>query len=231
MADARRFLYNSDYPTPTFVWSYEGTFQNPSGVYDKDFVVPHGLPFTPLIVGYYTADTYPDTIWTLGMVDRDSDLYPIVVSADSSNIHIHIGDVGDVKSKVTLHLAGLLPADYEGDVSPFEDTTNFRFNSDFRYPKLYMAGFTPIPVSDDGTTETVTVRHGLGYVPKVRVWLNRNGKLGMTTLGSYIRYGYFPRNQGFSVDEQNVYFYRNPKERILVDLDEATSAYYQIYLD
>ena len=166
MADARKFILNSDYSTPAFVAKWEGSYTiSANGYLDPSF--NHNLPFTPLVVGQWSLnpnfqpayDISTQNGWFVGVQFNQ------VAGSTSSKIVFKL--TNDYGSSRTYYyrLFSFAPSDYDGDIPAIEDATNFRLNSDFNYPKLYAYGHSNL------TTADFIVNHNLGYIPQARVWI------------------------------------------------------------
>lgn len=166
MADARRFIYNSDYTTPAFVAKWEGSFQ--VAAYDYlDTSFDHNLPFTPLIVGQWSLNENFEPAYDIAT----SNGYFVgvnwnqVAGSNATKIKFYLNNGYNTEKTYYYRLFALAPSDYDGDIPSIEDSTNFRFNSDFNYPKLFAYGHTIITQAGD-----FVYNHNLGYIPQVRTW-------------------------------------------------------------
>lgn len=54
-------------------------------------------------------------------------------------------------------------------ITPISVSPNFLLTSEYNYQKIAFRGSIPLSVSS-GSTGSVSVTHGLGYIPKVRAW-------------------------------------------------------------
>lgn len=194
MADPRKFLYDSDYPTPAFVASWTGSVS--VGGYDyKDTEFAHGLPFIPLLVGQWSLNSNFQPSFDIGtqngfFVGLN---FNQVIGSDSSKIKIRLNNDYSNTQTYYYRIFAFAPSDYDGDVPSIEDSTNYRFNSDFRYPKLFAYGHESLTSARD-----IDVYHNLGFVPQCRVWkmddinlilspaVNLHYQDGSYTAGQYI---------------------------------------------
>lgn len=229
MADPRKFLYNSDYPIPSFVWTWEGEYTAPSSTGYFEYTIPHGLPFTPLVIGYYSMSLYPDRIYNFGQLDSDVLIWPVLAVADRQNVKIQGAQRGSASStKFKISLGAFAPPEFEGNTPFTKDITNFSFNSDYDYPKLFMAGRKTL------TDNKAIIRHALGYIPKTRVWVERaDGTIGMTTLFNEFATGdlsHYSQNY-VETDIENLSAGLTYSRVFGISLAEPLAIYYHIYLN
>lgn len=167
MADPRNFIYDSDYPTPAFVASWTGSF-NVGGYSYLDTSFNHNLPFAPLIVGQWSLNANFEPAYDIATTNG----YFIGVNfnqgAGSNDTQIKFMLDNGYSSARTYYyrLFAFAPSDYDGDIPSIEDSTNYRFNSDFNYLKLFAYGKQTMTSNSD-----FVVNHNLGYRPQVRTWV------------------------------------------------------------
>lgn len=174
MPDPRKFLYNSDYPNDYIVlaltrnYTVNGASANPSSL----AVIPHGLPFAPLVDGVWgfssdlsdarsIADTHGPNLTSMAALI-------IEVSSDETNIYIYCDNYEWPYTTRTFYFklwAFMNPA-FMANINPVDDNTKYKFNSDFNYLKLAMADNMSIAANTTGT-----VNHSLGFKPRVLAWL------------------------------------------------------------
>lgn len=167
MADARKFLFSSDYPTPAFVGAWTGSFSVGGYAY-LDTGFNHNLPFTPLIVGQWSLNPNFEPSYDIATSNGYFVGVEFNQAAGSTSSQIKFKLTNGYSSARTYYyrLFAFAPNDYDGDVPSIEDSTNFRFNSDFNYPKLFAYGKRAITTDGD-----FSVNHNLGYIPQVRTWV------------------------------------------------------------
>lgn len=166
MADPRKFLYSSDYPTPAFVASWTGSVTvNGHSYSDTQFA--HNLPFTPLLVGQWSLDPNFQPAFDIGTQNGwfVGVQFNQVIGSNSTNIKIMLNNDYDTQKTYYYRVFAFAPSDFDGDVPSIEDSTNYRFSSDFRNPKLFAYGHETLTSARD-----IDVYHNLGYVPQCRVW-------------------------------------------------------------
>lgn len=166
MADPRKFIYDSDYPTPAFVAAWEGSYEV-AGYDYLDTGFNHNLPFTPLVVGQWSLNANFQPAYDIGttngyMVGLD---WNQAAGSNETKIVFRMNNGYSSKRTYYYRIFAFAPPDYDGDVPSIEDSTNFRFNSDFNYPKLFAYGKKTITADGD-----FVVNHNLGYIPQVRTW-------------------------------------------------------------
>lgn len=174
MADARDFLYTSDYPPDYIIAGPKRNYTLTSGGFGTSSldVIPHELPFAPLVDGVWgfssnlsdartIADTHAPRL--TGIADLI-----IEVSSDETNIYIYCSNFEFPTSTRTFYfdLWMYINPSYTDEVMPSSDTTDFRLNTDYRYMKLYDAKNVSIGA---GVTEPIS--HPLGFEPRVLAWI------------------------------------------------------------
>lgn len=171
MADARRFIYSSDYPMQYAVYYYEGTMTGGSTK-----TVAHGLPFTPLLIGewstssdFSSANTYLGGGYSTEFSDPGVYLTSNATNCNYSTIN------ASGTGTIYLRTWGFMPPDTNADVADLADFSGFDFDSDYSYQKLYIAG---------KGASNATINHNLGYKPRVRIW-NRATSSGTVSIGTF----------------------------------------------
>lgn len=166
MADPRKFLLNSDYPTPAFVAKWEGSI-NVSAYDYADTSFAHNLPFLPLVVGQWSLNANFEPAYDIG--SQNGYFFGVnfnqVAGSNSTDIKFALNNGYGTDQTYYYRLFAFAPSDYNGDVPAIEDSTNYRMNSDFNQPKLFAYG------SDNLTGADYVFNHNLGYIPQVRVWI------------------------------------------------------------
>lgn len=162
--DARKFIFSSDNPMPYFVYYTTHTVVALANT-TTSTQISHGLPFTPLLVGYWSDssdfssanDVNAEKFGAGGIISAR-------VKADAENIYIDSWNSGDSPITIHLKLWAYAPPDYDGQAEAVTDYTKFYFDTDCKYLELAKSG---IATEQDSPSE---VEHGLGYIPQCRVW-------------------------------------------------------------
>lgn len=162
---ANNLRVNTHYKMPWIVWKREYSFNVPHWNYTQTSF-NHGLPFTPLLIGQWSDNAnfnpaYDLSVDVPGGASGGQAETTCNVSADATKINIIADNNKDYDCTYYLRLMALAPPDYDGEVTPVDYSSAFRYNSKYRYQKLFMAG----------RTTTAKVVHNLGYLPQARVWL------------------------------------------------------------
>ena len=186
MSDPRNFIFDSDYPPDYIVKALTKSYTlvgDPMGYGTVNLdTIPHGLPFAPLVDGIWgitsdlsdarsiAYDHGPNFIF--GMV-----ILQIYVTSDETNIYIYCvnSEYPPITRTFYFKLWMYMNPAYSGSVAPVEDNTNYRFNTDFNYLKLAMAGNVSIPAG-----QSITVNHGLGFIPRALAWSRVDLGVGAT---------------------------------------------------
>lgn len=167
MADPRKFLIDTDYPTPAFVAKWTGSLTVPA--YDSlSSEFAHNLPFTPLIVGQWSLNPNFQPAYDLAtqngyFVGLD---FNQTTGSNSSKIKFELYSDYSTSKTFYYRIFAFAPPDYDGDIPAIEDSTNFRLNSDFNYPKL-----VAYETANLTTGTNYVYNHNLGYIPQTRVWI------------------------------------------------------------
>ncbi len=188
-------LVNTHYPMPWIVWKREYSFQVPGHDFAvKDFA--HGLPFTPLLIGQWSTNpnfspSYDLTVEVPGGATGGQVASSCLISANATNIRA-VGDNSNSDNTETfyLRLMAFAPPNYTGDVNPVDYASPFRYNSRYRYQKLFLSGLA---------SSGETVKHGLGYIPQARVWMNYDGYVSP--------YAGIIDTNGLKIDANTQYYY------------------------
>ena len=190
-------LVNSHYKMPWIVWKKEYSVSIPASMGYVTTSFPHGLPFTPLLVGSWSnkANFQPSYDLTVDVPGGSTcGQVPLVcqVSADATNINIMAINNVDSAPVCYLRLMAFAPPDNQGEVTPVDYNSPFRYNSKYRYQKIFMAG-----------RATKEVAHGLGYIPQARIWA---GSLSNANYAEPAG-GVFSDQSLYMTESQNLQFY------------------------
>lgn len=200
LANASKFRITTDYPTDVIGYQKEITQTIP---HSPDFssattiTIPHGLSFVPLCTGVYTDDSFTKTFdfgsspmfnnpdfggqWGQRIVS--------VVESDATNVYITVFN-GDTSRSMTFRVVGFAPSDYTGSAAATNTGfSNFLFNSDDNYLKLFSKGKTSIVVPNTGVNTPAIITHALGNVPHALLWTTMNGTTRQAGLENYIGVG------------------------------------------
>jgi len=167
MADLRKFRFISDYPMPYIVFKQSTQFVVSGSTGYLDTSINHGLPFTPLLIGQWStnANFSPAYDINIEVPNFNAAMPDIALTIGADGTRIYLSMTNNTGSNVTFYfrLLAFAPPDYTGDIANiYEDSTNFKFSSDFNYQKIVMA--------DRITTSNSTIIHSLGYIPQARIW-------------------------------------------------------------
>ena len=181
--DPRKFKYSSDYPQPMV--GYKGEFpiyaEGPGTTTTK---VKHNLPYTPLLVGKWSAVQDFSVCQEIGGgVGVDNTV--LNVYADSTYIYCNL--LAGAATTRYVRLIGFVPPDYSGTAGVISTNSKFNFNTDDEYLGVYkQAKFN---------AGTFYVQHDLGYCPQCKVW---------SKYQTYIYTGNYPNGQGSSRESKTL---------------------------
>ena len=168
VVDARNFLVNTDYPIDKIIYLTSGSM-----VLDGfPHTIAHGLPFIPLVGGYWSFSSAFATTYDFYAGDFPSGnpsflfAHEVQISSDATNITLNTTDIVGDSPTFYYRIYGLAPSGTTNDISPIASTSDpFVINSDYNYMKLYINETYPM-----GTATTYTVNHNLGYKPRIAGW-------------------------------------------------------------
>lgn len=167
MPNPRDFLLNTDYEMDKIVFFHEGSL----GV-NENADIPHNLPFTPLVFGVcaFNAD-FSDARTIPYEQITQANTIQFETYADSTKIHVDFTNFESSPARVYYRIYAFEPSNSAADVpytSPY--ARQFILNTDYNYCKLKQTGVA------NGNTST-TIPHGLGYLPMVMVWSEKDGQI------------------------------------------------------
>lgn len=174
--DSRDMLVSSDYPLDKIVYLHTGSINFP--ITGTDYIINHGLPFTPLIKVVWSTSNDFSTTYGVGdgpISSNPSFAYlPQIVFAysDSSTINLVFGNPGSV-TDAYIRIYAFMPSNVNTDAEfTVSAADTFVLNTDYNYSKLYLSGIT---ASSSTPSSVETITHGLGYYPQVEVWYTKGG--------------------------------------------------------
>jgi len=225
LANARKFLANSDYPFDKVVYLKTGSYTVPNNTIGQTVTIPHGLPFTPLIGGNwalmpsftvaYEYSTGPFPSSAAGyLFDTRANAY-----ADATNVYVSTDNLNPSAKTVYYRIFGFQPSTSDADVPGIASQgDSFLFNTDFNYTKLYLSGFVDTPATTD-LSVNVPIAHGLGYIPQVSAWVSN---------ATYI----FPVGSSHSFASSTLASANGSHLNFTIKpFNDAQRAHYRIYLD
>lgn len=167
---SNNLLVNSHYQIPWIVHKLNYSFTVPAKTTQRDVTLAHNLPFRPLLVGQWSDSSSfsPSYDISLGYTQRtQSDRFEVVVfvESDESNLYFFVLNNTTAIKTINLRLMGFAPPEYDGEVTPVDYDSKFRYNSHYRYQQLYMGGFADVDIA-----------HNLGYIPQARIWDVMDGR-------------------------------------------------------
>lgn len=175
------FQINSNKPTDNIIFYAEGNITSQQTV-----TIPHSLGFIPLAFGICSKDggiTWSD----LDFWNENESGYS---TAYNDHFEVYYYDTTGTTS-VKYRLFAFTPSNFTGQ--PPQPISNFFINSRYKYDELLFADVATIP---DSITEQTVVRHNLGYIPRVMLWVQyanftqRLRESVATTSGTYITNNY-----------------------------------------
>lgn len=228
MADARDFLFNSDYAQDQIVYFKEVEITGKTTYYLE--TIAHELDFTPLVFGVW--DNSPDfnnpkSINTSGKDIYVNDVGNIAYSnqvwaySDPTNITILVqpkiqGGSG-VATNFYIRLYAFEPPASHATVKPTANhASKFIFNTKYNYLKLMEQN------TADADYGQVTIPHKLGYIPQVLAWVEKSNN-GQIFYVDSATGDFLSADELVKVTTSNVYLNR-------INSD-PTRYYYRIYYD
>lgn len=175
LANSRSFRLSSDYPLDKIVWMYTGSVTLAANG-NKDVVLPHSLPFTPLPTGTWTTASDWSVSYEINSGPLGGNPFTVNTSVEANATNVTFANQNNVNSPVTLYfrIYCLEPSDVNLDApSTNMGVDNFMLNSGLNYTKLFLAGVTTATTASG--TYTPVVIHNLGYKPQVMAWVEELG--------------------------------------------------------
>lgn len=166
--DPRDFILNTDYEMDKIVFYKTGEL--PAGSYDEP--IKHGLSFAPLVFGVfsYVDDFSGPRPIPYSFITPDNTIN-VDALADSENVYLSYINYAGTPAKIYYRLYGFEPSDSHAHVpSTSRYAGEFILNTDYNYCKLKQKGVV-------NATSTVTIKHGLGYLPQTLVWGETGGNI------------------------------------------------------
>jgi len=180
MSDPRNFILNSEYPMNYVVAKYTAQIQaDPnSSTYGAAFgSFAHGLPFTPLLLGFWSQWASFSTSYDIGVEaptwsGGQPEFSLAGIGADSSNIYYEV-QANTAITDFFFRLYALINPDYTGSItSTLDDSTVYKINSDFYYDKISAIG---------KMTSAGTYNHALGFIPQCYLWGNQSVRTSVSS--------------------------------------------------
>ena len=180
-----KFILDTDHPIDKIIWLYEGDLAlDEFGFGEK--TMAHGIGAQIFVQGIWSVDNWQTTN-SFGTERQEGQVmtYGGDVGSDSTNVHFFITAASAINGTAKVRLWGFvneietlnLPLKATADIS----SNKFIFNTDFRYPKLIMEGYS---------NASTTVTHNLNTFPYVDVWVLRTGE----TMYSFLNRDMFDSN-------------------------------------
>lgn len=192
MPNYNNFKINSNFKTDLIVFSYSGTVNVDSNGYGG-LSVNHGLSFTPLPFGLYSADG--GTTWN--DIDFHTQNGEGILGADSSTVGVAYYDYSaNPPASILVRLFAFAPSTATNViVNPPTPLSKFYLDSRKTHELLIASGRTVLP-SYNGAQTAYT--HNLGYLPRVLVWsestydgsVSRPHQNAKVTYSGYYNYSY-----------------------------------------
>jgi hypothetical protein len=164
-ANAKNFLLNSDYPLDKVILMKSGQITVAAGA-TVEVLDPHGLLFTPLVIGSWSTSSTFTTSFEAGF-QPFSPPGSLSLSISSNATNVRISASNNSGSSVTFYWRcyGFMPSTANDDAAfTASSADSFVINTDYNYTKLFTAGVADISATSQ------TVLHNLGYRPQVEVW-------------------------------------------------------------
>lgn len=187
-ADPRNFLVNTDYPMDKIIYMNSGSFTaTTSGLGDID-AIEHGLPYRPHIAGSWSLNSDFSTSKEF-YIPTYADLDGVYVECYTDDTYVRIYSQNYSGSNKTIYwrIYGFMPSGITETASSTSSlSSDFVFNTDYNYSKLWYSDLIPYSASP------TVVTHNFGYRPQIMAWwkdastsygdlrVNNNGFLQVT---------------------------------------------------
>lgn len=209
-ADPRNFYLNTDYEMDKIIYFTEGEIE---AMQTKN--IPHALGFAPLVFGIcaFNSDFSDPRSLPFEQMTQDNTIATTLYGF-TDKVQIGYGNYADNPPKLYYRIYGFEPSNSRAKIgSTSKHANEFILNTDYNYCKLYKKGII------NGDT---TITHGLGYLPQVLAWKERNDgsilpvelfSIDATLPGSVVNY--------VKVTNSDVIFYNTGKVHYRIYYDEA----------
>jgi hypothetical protein len=185
MADPTNFLISTDYPMDKIVYKTSGSYTHDGSAHNE--VIPHGLPFTPMVFLQWSLTSDFAVCYTdnTGPLPTDPTFYYVntycQTIANETNITISMYSyVGGIT--IYYRVFAFEPPTSTATCAPTSSTAdNFILSTDYNHPKIYMSGEQAI----DGTYN-ITIDHNLGYIPQFEYWIIGDESTTKATWEQYV---------------------------------------------
>lgn len=185
MPDPRDIYFSSEIPIDKILGTFEGSFSigtgSPFAEVNDTFVT--NIPETTFYQGIYSTDGGTTWIDLGSYIGRTTDITVIGISSLGSFTikSRNFGASGfDVQYKVAL-----IAKPGQGSITPQPIGDDIVFNTEFNYQKILSDESSSISVAN-GSDYIETIPHNLGYIPKVRAFIEIPSSFGSyTTAGLY----------------------------------------------
>lgn len=170
--DPRDFLLNTDYGMDKIIVAKEGKIMP-----NETKLIPHGLPFTPLMFGCcsfngddsdsrsipFSDDFFVTTSSGGGMI---SARVSITVAADATNIELVYHNEQANPQPLAYRLYGFEPPQINAKVAgTSKQARKFNLDTDRNYLKIYKVGKVRFG-------QKVEIVHNFGYIPQIMAWFS-----------------------------------------------------------
>ena len=172
-----KFILDTDHPMDKLVWLWEGDISLDNFGFGEK-TVAHGVGAQIFVQGIWTVDNWQTTN-TFGTQRQEGQImtYGGDVESDGTNVHFYITAASALGGTAKVRFWGVVN-ELETQNLPIRATAElssnkFVLNTDFRYPKLIMEGYTG---------KNTTVGYSLNTYPYVDIWVLRDNE----TMYSYL---------------------------------------------
>lgn len=215
--DPRDFLLNTDYEMDKIIYFKDGELSNMTPL-----DITHNLKFTPLLFGVCAFNSDFSDSRPIPYIEVFGGGVGYICSAFSfpDRVHIEYSNLNpNPPAKIYYRIFGFEPSNSRARTpTTSKYAKQFILNTDYNYCKLFKKG-----IVEAGPNETVTIDHGLGYIPQVLVW--EESENGMTIIPYRIR---LPRPNYQSSAQ---YIQVTNTSVVIQNMTSKSKYHYRIYYD
>lgn len=193
--DVRSLVFSSDIPIDKVLATFSGSFSAPAGTSanawtDTNRTFNTGIPETTLFAGIYSVDggaTWNDM--GTSVYSGITELFSCIGRSNSNQFTVMVRNFYNYNNntgtaRTVLYKVVLLEKPDQGEVSAGTTHSSIYFDSRENYQKIAVDDARNISVSNN-TISTVNITHSLGYIPRVRCFIQINSTFAGLPAGLY----------------------------------------------
>lgn len=221
ITDPRQVYFSSNIPIDKIIGTFTGTIVSTAGGVPTRTAsaITTLIPESTLHQGIYSTDG--GTTWRdFGTSQLSGTTLQLEVYAysESNLLTVIASNFTAATTYTVLYKVALIAKKGQGNITPQPNGANVAFDTRLNYQKILSDTITSLSINNGVNTRT-TIAHSLGYIPKVRSFIERSSSFGadlpagLYEAGFYARYGFsvgttlggYDSTSGVLMDTTNVY--------------------------